>query len=101
MLIKQKSPSLPRNLSLGTFGEMPIVFSTQLNLLHLYSTTWRCCPLHLAKQNYLLKTFLRALILMTQVSLYLFSLRNISVTRKMFRKVIMNLDLSRASGPAS
>ena len=29
--------------------------------------------LHLIKQNYLLKTFLRALILMTQVSLYLFS----------------------------
>ena len=30
--------------------------------------------LHLIKQNYLLKTFLRTLILMTQVSLYLFSL---------------------------
>ena len=40
----------------------------------LYSTTQRCCLLHLIKQNCLLKTFLRTLILMTQVSLYLFSL---------------------------
>ena len=35
---------------------------------------WRCCLLHLIKQNCLLKTFLRTRILMTQVSLYLFSL---------------------------
>ena len=34
----------------------------------------RCCVLHLIKQNCLLKTFPRTLILMTQVSLYLFSL---------------------------
>ena len=27
MLIKQKSPSLPRNLALGTFGELLIVLS--------------------------------------------------------------------------
>ena len=40
----------------------------------LYSTSWRCCLLHLIKQNCLLKTFLRTLILMTQVSLYLFAL---------------------------
>ena len=43
---------------------------------------------------------------MTQVSLYLFSLlqlhlklHNISVTSKMVKIVIMNLDLSKASGP--
>ena len=40
----------------------------------LYSTDWRCCLLHLIKQNYLLKTFPRTQILMTLVSLYLFSL---------------------------
>ena len=58
------------------------------------------------KQNCLLKTFLRTLILMTQVSLYLFlpsrtnlKLHNISVTPKIVRKVIMNLDLSKASAP--
>ena len=65
----------------------------------------RCCLLHLIKQNCLLKTFLRTLILTTWVSLYLFSLRtnlklhNISVASKMVKKVKMNLDLSKASGP--
>ena len=35
MLIKQKSPSLPRNLALGTFGKLLIVFSTKVDLLYL------------------------------------------------------------------
>ena len=78
MLIKQKSPSLLRNLALGTFGESPIVFSTKVNLLYLlYSTAQRCCLLHLIKQNFLLKTFLRIVILITLVSLYLFFLLKI------------------------
>ena len=34
-LIKQKSQSLSRNLALGTFSELPIVFSTKVNLLYL------------------------------------------------------------------
>ena len=33
MLTKQKSLSLPRNLALWTFGELPIVFSTKVNPL--------------------------------------------------------------------
>ena len=75
MLIKQKSPLLPRNLALGTFGELLIVFSTNVNLLYLlYSIVQRCRPLHLIKQNCLLKTFLRTITLMSQVSLYLFFL---------------------------
>ena len=74
VLLKQKSPSLLRNLALGTFGELLIVFSTKVNLLYLlYSTDRRCCLLYLIKQNYLLKTFPRTQILMTRVSLYLFS----------------------------
>ena len=40
----------------------------------LISMTWRFCLLHLKRQNCVLKTFLRTLILMTLVSLYLFSL---------------------------
>ena len=65
---------LPRNLSLVTFGKLLIVFSTKVNLLYLlYSTAQSCCPPHPIKQNYLLKTFLRTLILMIKVSLYLFS----------------------------
>ena len=35
MLIKQKSQLLSKNLALGTFGELPIVFSTKVNLLYL------------------------------------------------------------------
>ena len=59
MLIKQKSPLLPRNLALVTSGELLIVFSTKVNLLYLlYSKGRRCCLLHLIKQNCLLKIFL-------------------------------------------
>ena len=71
---KERSLSLPRNLALKTLGELLIVFSTKVNLLYLsYSADRRCCLLHLIKQIYFLKTFLRTLILMTLVSLYLFS----------------------------
>ena len=57
------------------FGEFPIVFSAKVNMLcRLYSTAWRCCLLHPIKQNCFLKTFLRTLILMIEVSLHVFSL---------------------------
>ena len=96
MLIKQKSPSLPGNLALETFGKLPIVFLTKVNLLYfLYSTAWRCCLLHVIKQIFLLKILLRTLMLMTQVSLYLFFLLKLICNCK----VITNLDLSKASGP--
>ena len=76
ILIKQKSPVLPRNLALLTIGKLLIVFWTKINLLHIppQFNVSRCCLLHLIKQNCLLKTFLITLILMTQVSLSLFSL---------------------------
>ena len=101
MLIKQKRPSLPRNLALGTFGKLLIVFSTKINLLYLlYSMDRRCCLLHLIKQNYLLKTFLRTLILMTLYnSRTNLKLHNISITPKMVKKVVTNLESSKASGP--
>ena len=42
MLIKQKIPSLPKNLALQTFGELLIVFSTMVNLpVLLYSMVQR------------------------------------------------------------
>ena len=81
-----------------------IIFST-VNLLYLlYSVAWRCCLLHLIKQNYLLKTFLRTF-LINLVSLPVFpsrtnlKLHNISVTPKMAQKVVTNLDSSKTSGP--
>ena len=64
----------------------------------------RCCLLHLIKQNCLLKTFLRTLD-DSDISLPIFAFRthlkvhNISVTPKMIKKVIVNLDLSKTSGP--
>ena len=70
----------------------------------LYLTDWRFCLLHLVKQSYLLKTFLRTLILMALVSLFTcfprtnLKLHNISITPKMVNKVIMNLDSSKVSG---
>ena len=59
LLIKQKSPLLPRSLALVTSGELLIVFSTKVDLLYLlYSTVGRFCLLHLIKQNCMLKIFL-------------------------------------------
>ena len=50
--IKQKSPSLPRNMALGTFGELLTVFLAKVNLLYLhYSKVQRCCLLHQRKQS--------------------------------------------------
>ena len=64
-----------------------------------------CYLQHLIKQNCLLKTFLRTVILMNWVflELFLFSrtnmeLYNISVTSKMVKKVIKILDSSNTSG---
>ena len=75
MLLKQMNPSLPRNLAVETHGELLIVLSTKVNLLYLfYSTASKCCLLHLIKQNCLRKTYQGTLILMTRVSIYLFSL---------------------------
>ena len=107
MLIKQKSPSLPRNLSLETFGELQILFSTKVNLLFLLSSiAWIHCLLHLIKQNYLLKTFLRTHIFDTSgMSLPVFlagtnlKFQHISVAPKIVEKVITNLDSSKASHP--
>ena len=49
-VINQKSLSLPKNLALGTFGELLIVFSSKVNLLYLlYSMAWRCSACDKAK----------------------------------------------------
>ena len=75
-------------------------------LYSLYSTAQRCCLLHLIKQNCLLKTFLRALILAildvflpvcpSRTSL---KLHNISVTPELVQKVITNIDSWNECGP--
>ena len=65
--------------------------------------TWRCCLLQLIKRNCLLKKNFN--LDDSGISLPVFTsrtnlkLHNISVTPKMVKKVIINLDLSKASGP--
>ena len=77
---KAKECVTSKKLGSRAFGELPIVFSTNADLLYsLYSTARRCCFFHLIKQNCLLNTFLRTLILMIQVSLYLFSLLELTL----------------------
>ena len=102
MLMKQKHLTILRILALRTFGELPIVFSTKVNLLYLlYLTVRRCFLLHLLKQSCLLNSNLDD----SGISLPAFpcrtnlKLHNIFLTPKMVKKIIMNLDLSKASGP--
>ena len=71
----------------------------------LYSTSWRCCLLHLIKQKCLLKNFSENSNLEDSgISLLVFPFRTnlklhyISITPKMVKKVITNLDSSKASG---
>ena len=106
MLIKRKSTLLPRNLALRTFGELLIVFSTKVNLLYLlYSMAWRCCLLHLIKQNCFWNFFKKSNLEYFGISLPAFpsrinrKLHNISVTPKVVKKVVTNLDSSKAPGP--
>ena len=102
MLVTKKSLSLPRILALGTFGELLIVFSTNVDLLYLLLLSSAS-----DKPNFVsLKTFLETLILMTQAFLYLFffskpnlKLHIISVTSMLVKKVISYVNLSKTSGP--
>ena len=72
--------------------------------LRICSMDWRYCLLHLIKQNYLLKTFPRTFD-DSGISLPVFpsrtnlKLHNVSITPKMVKNVITNLDSSKASGP--
>ena len=104
---KTKSLSLPRNLALGTFGKLLIVFvlnkgKSAIPLLFNGPEVLSSVP---DKAKLFLKTFLRTLILMTGVSLYpsflleLIWNYSISITPKMVKKVITNLDSLKASGP--
>ena len=105
MLLKQKSPSLPRNVALGTFGELLIVFSIKVILQYLfYSTNRKCCLLHLIKQS-AKNVSTNCSLDDSGISLPVFpsrakvKLHNISIIFKMVKKVITNLDSSKASGP--
>ena len=103
MLIKQKNPSLPRNLTLGTFGELPIVFSKKVNLLFngpevlpSASEKAKLFAENFSKDSNLDDSGISLPVFPSRTNL---KLHNISVTPKMVKKVITNLDLAKASGP--
>ena len=97
MLIKQKSQLLPRNVTLRTFGELLILFSTKLNRLYLFfSTAQRFCFLHLVKQNCAENFSKNSNLIFT-----CFPFQNQFETVTHFcnsKDVLINLDLSKASG---
>ena len=103
MLLKQRSPSLPRNLALGTFGELLIVFSTKVN--HLFngqevlssaSDKAKLFAKNFSKNSNLDDSGISLPIFPSRTNL---KLHNISITPKMVEKVTKNLDSSKASGP--
>ena len=84
-LIEQMSLSISRNVALVNFGKLLIVFSTTVNVLCFpYSAAQSYCLLHLTKQNILLKTFLRTLILMILLSICLLFLLELFWNRIIF-----------------
>ena len=107
MLIKQKSPSLTRNLALWTFGELLIVFSTKGNLLYLlYFNGPEVLSSESDKAKFFVENFSKNSSLDDSgISLSVFpsrtnmKLHNISVTPKMVKKIITVFDLSKVSGP--
>ena len=105
MLVKQKTPSLIRNLALGTFGELQIVPSIKVNLPYLLcSTGLEELSSASGKANLLSKNFSKNSNLNDSgIFLPVFPSRtdlklHISITPKMDKKVITNLDSSKASG---
>ena len=83
------------------------MFLTKINLLYLlYLTAWRCCLLHLIKQNCLLKTSKNSEFDDSGIVLPVFpsrtnnmKLHNISATPKMVENVVTNFDSSKTSSP--
>ena len=98
MLLKQKSPSFPRNLALATFGELLTVFSTNVNLLYLlYSMDQMCLTGVLAnlfaksysKNSNLDESGIALPVFPSRTNL---KLHNIFITPKMVKKVITDLN---------
>ena len=87
-----------------TFDELAIVFSTKVNLLYLLHSTEalssasgkaKLFPENFSKKFNLDDSGISLPIFPSRTNLKL----HISVTSKMVKKVVINLDLSKASGP--
>ena len=94
-------------MAFGTFGELPILLSTKVNLLYLlYSTSRRSSAFNKAKllakdfsENsnlYDSGIFFTVPVFPSRTNL---KLHNVSVTAKLVQKVITSLDSSQVSGP--
>ena len=106
MLLKQKSPSLPRYLALRSFGKLPIVFSKTgksaipplFNSLKVFSSASDKAKLF--AKNFSKSSNLDDSVIFLPVSHSRTNLKlhNISVTPRQFKKVKTNLDSSKFSG---
>ena len=98
MLIKQKSPSLTKNLALWTFGELHIVFSTKGNLLYLlyFNGPAKFFVENFSKNSSIDDSGISLSVFPSRTNM---KLHNISVTPKMVIKIITVFGLSKVSGP--
>ena len=109
MLLKQRIPSLPRNLVLVTFGELIKVFLTKAGkstiplfngvvpeVLSSASDKAKLFPKNLSKNSSLDDSVISLSFIHSSTNLRLY---NISITPKMVKKVITTLDSSKAFGP--
>ena len=94
---KTKESSLPRNLALRKFGELPTVFSTKVNLLSA-SDKAKLFAENCSKNSNIDYSGISLPVFPSRTNL---KLHNTSVTPKMLKKVVMNIDLQKASGPDS
>ena len=104
MLIKQKSISLLRNLTIGIFGELLILFSASVNLLYLLYSKAEVLSFASDKVKLFATDFSQnsnlddsSIPLPAFPSKTNLKLHNIPVTPNMVKKVIMNFDSSKAS----
>ena len=95
MLVKQKSPSLPRNLALGTFGQsaIPPLFNGPV-MLSSASDKAKLFAKNVSKNSNLDDSYISLPVYSSRTNL---KLHNIPVTFKMVKMVITNLDSSKAS----
>ena len=103
----KESISLPRNLALGTFGKLLTVFPSKgkpaipplfnaPEVLPSASDKAKLFAKNFSKNSSLDDSGISLPVFPSRTNL---KLHNISITRKMVNKVIMNLDSSKASGP--
>ena len=94
MLLKQKSPSLPRNLALSK-SAIPPLFNG-IEVLSSASDKAKLFAKNFSKNSNLHHLGISLLVFPSRTIL---KLHNISVTPKMVKKVITKLDSSKASDP--